>query len=163
MTQTISMLIDDGFDTTAPYTLTAVAIAPHGFLVIEAETVRRFEPGTIKLLQPNGQVADTLTYTEIADGTTWSRYPVHGGGWQANTPPTPGDFNLPAPNAPTVTPTEAASSAAPSAAPQASTPPMVAAPDEIPLPRWAWLMLGVLVALVVWFLWASRTVPPPLQ
>lgn len=165
ITQTIrSMYLDDGFAITASFTLTDVVIAPHGFYVIDAEAVRQFEPGTLELLGENGSIVDAMTYTEISDGTTWSRYPVQGGGWQANTPPTPGDFNLPAPDMPTATPIEATSNTAPDTSPQPVNMPVDETPqDEVALPRWAPIVLVLAGGLVVWLLVAGRPAPPPLQ
>jgi hypothetical protein len=92
------------------------------------------------------------------------RYPVHGGGWQANTPPTPGDFNLPAPEMLTVTPAEATGKTMPLASPQATDVPVNAAPqDEGALPRWTAVVLMIAAGLVVWFMLAGRFTPPPLQ
>jgi hypothetical protein len=104
ITQTLSgWQLDDGFAITAPFTITDATIAPHGFLVVDREELRQFETGTLQLLWPDGRGADVATYASISKGTTMSRYPVHGGGWQVGTPPTPGRLNLPAPSTPTPT------------------------------------------------------------
>ncbi len=68
---------------------------------MEAEALHAFRPTSLQLLRPDGTLADVVEYGGVVEGATWSRYPVHGGGWQPNTPPTPGRFNEPAPSTPT--------------------------------------------------------------
>lgn len=150
VTQTVhGWPLDDGFPSTAPFTLTDIVIAPHGFVVIQDDALRGFEPGTLRLLRPNGNTVDTVTYTTIADGTTWSRYPAHGGGWQANTPPTPGEWNLPAPTTPlaTIDPMVSAP-ASPLALADRAGDAVVPVENELTiLPRGVWPVIAGIVAV----------------
>jgi hypothetical protein len=167
ITQTVSAWqLDDGFALTAPFTLTDVVIAPHGFAVIEGEQLRQFEPGTLQLSRPDRRVADVTTYTTINPGTTWSRYPVHGGGWQANTPPTPGRLNLPAPATPTLVIMDTPEALAMElAAPEANTPLPTEQPTDaeprMPVP-WPLLLL-LPTGGVIMVLWAGRRKATPLE
>jgi hypothetical protein len=159
VTQTVhGWPLDDGFNSTAPFTLTNLVIAPHGFVVVKDDALRDFETGTLRLLHLNGSMVDTVTYTAIVDGTTWSRYPAHGGGWQANTPPTPGDWNLPAPATPTATiDTLASAPAAPLALVERADDVAVTIETEpTSLPTWMWPVIAgvVLVGAAAW--WAMR-------
>lgn len=156
ITQTVhGWPLDDGFPSTAPFTITDIVIAPHGFVVIRDDALRDFEIGTLRLLRPNGSTVDTVTYTMIADGTTMSRYPAHGGGWQANTPPTPGEWNLPAPVTPTATLDAMASAPASPLAPtdRAGDAGVVIRNEPAALPTWVWPVIAsgvVLVGAVAW-------------
>lgn len=157
VTQTVhEWPLDDGFPSTAPFTLTNIVIAPHGFVVIGDDALHDFETGTLRLLRPNGNTVDTVTYTTIADGTTWSRYPAHGGSWQANTPPTPGEWNLPAPATPTATLDAMASAPAspPPAADRAGDAGVPIENEPMSLPRWVWPVTACVVGAAAW--WALR-------
>ena len=71
-------------------------VAPHGFVVIQAKSLHLAEPqATIMLRRPDGTVADMVPVGPARTNRGWARYPVHGGSWYANTPLTPGHFNLP--------------------------------------------------------------------
>ncbi len=72
------------------------SVSPHGFIVVEAQSLHLAEPGGMVVLQrPDGSAADMVPVGPVAAHQGWSRYPVHGGDWYANTPLTPGHFNLP--------------------------------------------------------------------
>lgn len=159
ITQTVDgWPLDDGFPSTAPLTITDIVIAPHGFVVIRDDALRDFETGTLRLLRPNGNMVDTVTYTTIVDGTTWSRYPAHGGSWQANTPPTPGEWNLPPPATPTATiDATMNASASPFAPADRAGDAGVIENDPAVLPTWMWPVFAgvvVLVGAAAW--WAMR-------
>jgi len=159
VTQTVhGWSLDDGFPSTAPFTLTNIVIAPHGFVVIGDDALRGFETGTLRLLRPNGNVVDTVTYTAITDGTTMSRYPAHGGGWQMNTPPTPGEWNLPAPATPTATSDAMTNApASPLASADGARDAVIPIENEPTfLPTWLWPVTAgvVVVGAAAW--WAIR-------
>lgn len=88
------------------------------------------------------------------------RHPVQGGGWQANTPPTEGDFNQPAPSTPTptasvvptLTPTALITSAPP-AQPAAAQPTAATAPSW---PLWVMCALLALALPLTAWLWRSH-------
>jgi len=75
----------------------------HGFWVVDLLPEALPNGATIQLLRPDGSVADLTIVPAVTQGASWSRYPAHGGGWQAGTPPTRGTFNQPAPATPTPT------------------------------------------------------------
>ncbi|HEY0739761.1 MAG TPA: lamin tail domain-containing protein, partial [Herpetosiphonaceae bacterium] len=96
--------LDDDDPETPPFVFPAdTTLDAHGFLVVEATDLDQLRGNLLRLRRPDGSFADMLSYTSTAPDTTLSRYPVHGGGWQRNTPPTRGTFNQAPP--PTATPT----------------------------------------------------------
>lgn len=173
VTQTLQdWRLDDGIALTTPFTLTNQVLDPHGFVVIDDPALGQFEPGTLQLIRADGRIADMLVYTTIASGTTWSRYPVQGGGWQAGTPPTPGDFNRPAPATPTITSTDMTETEPASETPLAfaSTAMLAAGSDHDVDPGniqgmslWWWLLPGgaVSAASLAGWLWYIRRQPTP--
>jgi hypothetical protein len=86
--------LDDEDPATTPLSFKPdAAITPHGFLVLEKHELDQIDGKLLRLMRPDGSLADMLSYNTIAVGTSLSRYPVHGGGWQLNTPSTRGTFN----------------------------------------------------------------------
>lgn len=97
--------LDDDNPATPPVELDAtLVLEPYHFLVIPAPHLEYGMQSSIRLMRPDGGLGDSLTLTIATTDTTWSRFPVQGGGWQPFTPATPGDFNQPAPITPTLTP-----------------------------------------------------------
>ncbi|HEY0602149.1 MAG TPA: lamin tail domain-containing protein, partial [Herpetosiphonaceae bacterium] len=157
-------LDDDDLETPPLVFPTDTTLDAHGFLVVEAADLEALHGNLLRLRRPDGSFADMLSYTSTAPDTTLSRYPVHGGGWQRNTPPTRGTFNqAPPPIAtPTSTPT-APPLASPSPAAQAKRPATNKQPASSPQ-RSDWLswikrLLAPLLALsliagaLVWSRW----------
>jgi hypothetical protein len=86
--------LDDSDPATLPITLhQSTLMEPYGFLVVQDKRLHMLQGDTIRLLRPDGSIVDSVTTFQMLNGTSWSRYPVHGGGWHADTPQTPGDFN----------------------------------------------------------------------
>lgn len=80
-------------------------IPAHGFAIFAFPAQGR--PGgeqQLLLQDVAGSLIDHAQIGPVGRNLSWSRYPVHGGGWQANTPRTPGTFNLPSPPKPAPTP-----------------------------------------------------------
>lgn len=99
-------MADDTTAATPPVVIDTDMIEPYGFVVIRADQLADFRGNTLRLLRPDGTVADIVTVQPLTEGKTFSRYPVQGGGWQANTPATAGSINLPAEmQLPTASPT----------------------------------------------------------
>ncbi len=99
-------------------------VPSHGFIVVEARGLHLGGPNSMLLLRrSDGTAVDTVPLGPAPAGRGWSRYPVHGGAWSANTPLTPGRINLPSEEPP------AASAQDEHAPAQASDPEMSAAPQ----------------------------------
>ncbi len=97
----------------------------------------------ITLRRPDGTIVDSVVVGPPISQRSWSRYPVHGGAWYANTPLSKGDFNQPAPAAPDATP-------APPATPAPTPMPPVVVQDSLTgmLPN-AVSVVFTLIALLV--------------
>ena len=66
----------------------------HGFALFTAtgQTIAS-QSRQIRLLDTNKAIVDIAQIGATQVGRSWSRYPVQGGGWMANTPQTPGTYN----------------------------------------------------------------------
>lgn len=123
----------------------AEIVAAHGFLVLSPATVQLPAAGTVELHQPDGQLADLATYAALRPDRSLSRYPVHGGAWQADTPLTPNDWNQPAAATPTASPSPTATPAPITTASQA--PPAAPAPAG---PGWPWMLPVLVLGALGW-------------
>lgn len=75
-------------------------VAPNGFIVVQAPALNLTRPDTsVALRDPAGTVVDMVAIVPIKPDHSLSRFPVHGGGWAADTQLTAGQFNAPAPTA----------------------------------------------------------------
>ena len=94
----------------------AVLLPAHGFVVFDVPELNMIRSGQrITLRRPDGMTADSVTVGPVEPQRSWSRYPVHGGLWTANTTMSRGQFNQPGPEptettvaedtTPTLTPT----------------------------------------------------------
>lgn len=155
--------LDDDDPETPPFVFPPeTTLDAHGFLVVEAADLKQLHGSILRLLRPDGSFADMLSYTPTKAGTTLSRYPVQGGGWQLNTPPTRGTFNQAPPPRVTPTPTRQPIASARPVAPRAERASKSEQPASImPRPDWFKRLLAPLLALsliagaVVWSRWSQ--------
>ncbi len=154
--------LDDDNPGTPPLELdAALVLQPHQFLVIRTSELAYRTKRTIRLLRPDGSVGDSLTIGDVAANTTWSRFPTQGGSWQASTPPTPGDFNQPAPLTATAAPVSVTAPVHPPAEAMEQVAnvhvPASMAAHALPIDRWPQyrpMLIGLLVCAIggSWFL-----------
>ena len=149
--------VDDGDPRTAPLAAGTGQIAAYGFVVLRDVVVA---PRTLlRLLGPDGSVADFVVLPVLQPSRSFSRFPVHGGGWFAGTPPTIGVYNMP----PAATATPRTTPAVPRATPAVTavaTPTVEAAPPDAPdtanrdaAPAWWWLAVPAVLGLgAAWLL-----------
>lgn len=128
----------------------STALEPYQFYVV-AEVGMRLpeEGGIVRLLRPDGSVADSVRYGAVPAQQSISRYPVHGGGWEEGTVLTRGTWN------------EHAALPSASPTPSQTPPPLVVSSTLAPTvtqPSLPWPVIGLLLALVSgsWVLFKRR-------
>jgi len=144
--------VDDGDPRTPPIDVGSEPIAGFGFRVLDDVVLA--PRAVLRLLRPDGSVADLVVLPVLQPSRSFSRFPVHGGGWVAGTPQTMGVYNLPAAATPTPAATATATPEGPaglSSRPEtaaASAPAATATADaqnQSAGLRWWWLVLPALV------------------
>ena len=89
--------LDNGYDSSSPYTLPNVTLLPHQIAVFyHSDTGISLSDGgsTVRLLKPDGRTADIQTYPAVTTADqTWCHLPDGSGTWAFACLPTPGKPN----------------------------------------------------------------------
>ena len=133
--------------------LQSAALLPaHGFIVFDVPELNMTTVNQrITLRRPDGMIADSIMVGPAPAQRSWSRYPVHGGVWTANTPMSRGQFNQPGP-------TPRATTAVPVPTPEPSPTAPAVVQDSI-IGSWISvpsMVLWVSSMVVAFFMWRRR-------